>query len=456
MATRERKRNLILAIILVIIIILIIFIYILSNRKNILTKEPITLNIWHVYGEQTDSPLNELIDTFNNTVGNEEGINIQVSVVSDTNLIHDAILSSANKEPGASELPDLFISYPKTILAMPDKDIMVDFKDYFSEEELSEYIPEFVEEGMIDDKLIVFPVAKSTEIMFINKTLFDRFANETGASLEELNTWEGVFDLSKKYYDWTDNKTPNVAGDGKTFFVHDYHFDYTQVGVESLGESFFENDKIVFGDTFNKVWTSMADAASYGGIWLQDGHATGPIRTGDAIVSIASSASVLYYEDIVTYQDNSSEPIEVIARPVPVFENGKKMVMQRGAGFCLVKSNPERERAASVFVKWLTEPETNVKFVTSVGYMPVTQKAFDLLPEAIDSISNPKYQELYKAFVETQKDYEFYVPPKISAYLDYETKFEKYSRSLMRDIQSSSTDKEQLIKESIESMKDYF
>ena len=50
--------------------------------------------------------------------------------------------------------------------------------------------------------------------------------------------------------------------------------------------------------------------------------------------------------------------------------------MQRGAGICLTKSDPEREEAAAKFVKWLTEPEKNVQFVTSVGYMPVTEKAF--------------------------------------------------------------------------------
>ena len=54
--------------------------------------------------------------------------------------------------------------------------------------------------------------------------------------------------------------------------------------------------------------------------------------------------------------------------------------MQRGAGICLTKSDPEREEAAAKFVKWLTEPEKNVQFVTSVGYMPVTEKAFELLP----------------------------------------------------------------------------
>ena len=140
-------------------------------------------------------------------------------------------------------------------------------------------------------------------------------------------------------------------------------------------------DKIVYDTSeFGQVWEPYARAAIEGGIWLNEGYATEPLRTGESIVSVASSASVLYYEDIVTYSDNRSEPIEIIARPVPVFKNGGKLVMQRGAGICLTKSDPEREEAAAKFVKWLTEPEKNVQFVTSVGYMPVTEKAFELLP----------------------------------------------------------------------------
>lgn len=34
-------------------------------------REPVTVTIWHVYGGETESPLNDLIDTFNDTVGHE-------------------------------------------------------------------------------------------------------------------------------------------------------------------------------------------------------------------------------------------------------------------------------------------------------------------------------------------------------------------------------------------------
>lgn len=386
-------------------------------------EQPITLTIWHVYGGQTDSPLNDLIEEFNQTVGKEQRITVQVTSVTNTNTIHEGVLAAANGDPGASELPDMFVSYPKTVLAMPDEEILVDYRDYFPEEELSAFIPAFIGEGTIHDRLVILPVAKSTEVLFVNKTLFDRFAADTGVTLEDLDTWEGLYQTAALYAQWSG---------GKPFFVHDYHFNYLQVGVESLGESFFAADGISFSPAFSKVWEPYAEAALQGGVWLYGGYATEPLRTGDAIASVASSASVLYYSDIVTYSDNTSEEIEYIARPCPIFEDGEKLVMQRGAGICTVKSTPEREKAAMVFLKWLTAPEQNVELVTRLGYMPVTQETFDVyLPAAIEKLEDPKYRELYRAFLQTQEEYTFYTAPQREDYLSIETSFEEQVRLLL-------------------------
>lgn len=396
------------------------------------TKDPITVTLWHVYGGQTESPLNDLIDQFNETIGKEENIWVQVGSVTNTNTIHENVLASAFGDPGASELPDMFVSYPKTVLAMPDDTVLVDYCDYFTKEELDEFIPAFLEEGVIHDRLSILPVAKSTEVMFVNKTAFDRFAKETGADIEDLRTWEGLFAMSEQYAEWTDNKTPKILHDGKNFFVHDYHFNYFQVGVESLGENFFKGENLAFGPEFETAWEPYAKAALSGGVWLRSGYATEPLRTGDSIVSVASSASVLYYSDEVSYEDNTSEKIEIVAMPCPVFSTGEKMVMQRGAGICTVKSTPDKEKACITFLKWLTETRKNVEFVTSLGYMPVKQEAFDAcLPEAIKELSNPMYVSLYQAFLDTQENYTFYTAPQLDSYLELETRFEELVRQVL-------------------------
>lgn len=229
-----------------------------GQKKN---EDPVTVTLWHVYGGQTESPLNDLIDEFNETIGKEKNIRVQVGSVTNTNTIHENVLASAFGDPGASKLPDMFVSYPKTVLAMPDDTELVDYYDYFTEEELNEFIPAFLEEGVIHERLSILPVAKSTEVMFINKTAFDRFAKETGAKIEDLKTWEGLFAMAEQYAAWTDNQTPDIPDDGKNFFVHDYHFNYFQVGVESLGEISLRE----------KIWLSDRNFKQYGNL-MQKRH----------------------------------------------------------------------------------------------------------------------------------------------------------------------------------------
>ena len=206
-------------------------------------------------------------------------------------------------------------------------EVLVNYKDYFTDEELSAFIPAFVEEGTIAGKLAILPVAKSTEILFYNKTAFDRFAEETGADPSEFETWDGLYKLAEVYEDW--------CGGTKPFFVHDYHFNYFQVGVESLGESFFDEKGVCFGPAFRRVWEPYARAALKGGVWLQGGYATEPLRTGDSIVSVASSASVLYYSTTVTYADNTTEEVEIKALPCPVLRMVRSLLCREARGSVL-------------------------------------------------------------------------------------------------------------------------
>ena len=420
-----------------------------------------TITIWHVYGEQSDSPLNDMITEFNNTVGIQKGIAVKAMKVSDTNTIHEAVLKSDEGGPGTEQLPDIFVAYPKTVMAMKNNNELVDFKDYLTEEEIGAFSEDFINEGMIDGRLLILPVAKSTELLFLNKTMFDRFAEKSGASLDDLSTWDGLLNTSREYTKQT----------GKSFLAHDYFFNYFQLGMASRGNSIFTDNGLNLDKEFDEVWNPMAEAAVEGSIWLGSGYASEALRTGDAIASIASSAGILYYSDTVTYEDNTTEDMELIALPCPSYSSGEKLAMNRGAGLCLMKSDEKREEAAMTFLKWITAPENNVKFVTQAGYMPVTDDAFEnYLPDAIGSLQSPRYKSLYNAFIEMQKDYRFYTPPQYSFYLDKETWFEKNVRQILSEESSKyyseisdknnikDDEKSKLLKncvdESLESLKD--
>lgn len=46
-------------------------------------------------------------------------------------------------------------------------------------------------------------------------------------------------------------------------FVHDYYFNYFQVGAESLGEKFFQGDKLAFGPAFQTAWEPLAQGRAF-------------------------------------------------------------------------------------------------------------------------------------------------------------------------------------------------
>ena len=61
------------------------------SQQNVPSPEnPVTLTMWHVYGSQTTSPLNTVIDEFNRTVGKENGITINVASVTSSSAIDKA------------------------------------------------------------------------------------------------------------------------------------------------------------------------------------------------------------------------------------------------------------------------------------------------------------------------------------------------------------------------------
>ncbi len=383
-----------------------------SAKEPMNPKDTITLTMWHVYGSQTDSLMNEMITEFNRTTGKDNGVTITVTSVSNSDDIHTALVASAKNQPGAGSLPDIFVCYPKTAIEM-GTDLLMDWNDYFSEEEKSQYIPAFMEEGVIDDEQIIFPAAKSSEVMFINRTVFERFSKDTGVTLDDLVTWEGLFDASIRYAVWTDAQTPDVAGDGKAFLFYDMPFNYMQLSAHQLGEDLFSDKRIDFDSPIIKsAWDKFAQTAISGGINLGDGFGTSEMMIGETVANVASTASIIYFKDTVTYPDNTSEPLELISLPYPVFMDGEKSVIQRGVGLGALSGDKAHEEAAALFAKWFTEMHINTDFCIETGYMPVRQDAYEsLFAEKITQIDNPEFRSLFEAIAVMYRDYSFYTPP---------------------------------------------
>jgi len=220
----------------------------------------------------------------------------------------------------------------------------------------------------------MLPIAKSSEVFFINQTLFERFSTQTGVKISDLETFNGIFEAANIYYDWSN---------GQNFIQINDYYNYAYIGMKSYGSEFVINGQLQLeNEAFEKIWTPLAKAAIYGGICLEDGYAAARWKTIEIISNTGSTADILYQPDHVIYPDNTTEKISTLTLPYPVFTDDYSGVVYRGGGMFAVKSDDERKNyAAYIFAKWLTEKKQNLEFVTSSGYIPVTNDAYRFLSD---------------------------------------------------------------------------
>jgi multiple sugar transport system substrate-binding protein len=398
-------------------------------------KNPTTVTMWHNYGGVMKDTMVALIDEFNNTVGRERGIVISVTAIAASKEQNEKLSLIAEGVPGAPEMPDVVTAYPSMALTLKEAGLIAELDGHFTDAELDACLPRFIEEGRLPDgKLYVFPIAKSTEALFVNKTFFDRFAADTGVTLDSLATFEGIAEASVKYAEWTDAQTTDTPNDGKTFFTADSWFNVAQVGTAQLGGSFVGEGALNMGaETFNRIWDFTVPPALKGGYAVMDGYSSDYYKTGEIAACIGSTAGVLFYGDTVIYPDNTDEGIESIVLPYPVFEGGRKIALQRGAGMVVAKSTPQKELAAAIFIKWLAEPAQNMRFVSGTGYLPVTKEAFgEKMTGEIGSMENPTLKMLLEAAVKTYNEYDFIVAPNMPGFDALAGKYESDVKAAMQ------------------------
>lgn len=400
-----------------------------ADQNKLSAEQPTTITIWHVYGNQTKSPLNDAISEFNATEGKKQGVIVKITSLTNSTAIDKALIASANKEPGFAPMPNLFTAYPR-LLNMIDNKLFLDWSQYFTSEELAAYNSDFLREGYEGKALFVLPIAKSTDVLFVNQTLFDRFAAATGATLEQMRDFDKIFELCRRYHAWSG---------GRDMFQINEYYHYFHINMASFGKDFIQNDTANTRDPiFARIFLPMAKAAIAGGLCVEKGYASDRWVTAAIISNVGSSAGVLYNRDYVIYDNNKKESVTNICLPYPGFlaAGGKPMFPHRGVGLFARKSDNEKENlAAAVFAKWIGQKAHNLQFATNIGYLPVNQQALKELLANPQSITSPKHRQLYESQKLAADEYAYLYLPRSKNVSKIQFKVENVTRLILADAQ---------------------
>lgn len=368
----------------ILVLTLLVFLLLVGCSLKTTSAEktaPITLTLWHYYNGATKETFDNLVQTYNETRGQEQGVLVDAYAYKGVNELADAVFSSATKEVGSPALPDLFSSYSDNVYRLNELSVIAPLDAYFTKDALDLFRTEFLSEGRFDQEgsLKIVPVAKSSELLYLNATDFEPFAQASGVSLADLSTWEGLARTAALYYDWTDKQT-EAEQDGKALLGIDSFANFMMIASKQLGADMYQkvDGKTQFSltaDCAKKIWDLLyipylsGHYASIGRFRSDD------TKSGDLIAYVGSTASANYFPTQVEEKKDQAHPITCMVMPYPYFEGGDKVAMQQGAGMVVTKSDPRRERAAVDFLNWFTAPEQNLRFAVATGYIPVQNSA---------------------------------------------------------------------------------
>ncbi len=376
-----------------------------------------TITVWSYYNGDQLETFSKLVDEFNATVGKEQNITVEASSQGSVNDLETNVLAAAEGKVGAAEMPNIFSAYADTCYAVDQMGLVADLSGYLTDEEKAAFPESYLTEGDFDDNgtIKIFPVAKSTELLFLNDTDWQAFAVATGATYEDLSTVEGLVATAGKYYDWTDART-EAPDDGKALFGRDAMANYMLIGAKELGSTLFtvENGKMTVNlteDAARKLWENYYVPFVKGWFAGEGRFRSDDIKTGNVLAYVGSNSSATFFPAQVMVNDTESYDIDMTVLPSPKFAGGEDVAVQQGAGMVVTAGTEEEINASVEFLKWFTQPENNISFSVDSGYLPVTTAANDM--EAIKTSGlelSPKMERILSNAVQSVKNNTLYTP----------------------------------------------
>lgn len=340
--------------------------------------------VWTYYnGDQLES-FTSLVDQFNETVGAQKGIKVSTESQGSVNDLETSVLDSAEGKVGAAAMPNIFSAYADTAYALDQMGMVVDLAPYLTEEEKAQFVEGYLSEGDFGegDSIKIFPVAKSTELLFLNDTDWQAFADAADVRYEDLATMEGLTATAEKYYNWTDAQTA-APDDGKALFGRDAMANYMLVGAQQLGDTIFavKDGRMTVNferDVARRLWDNYYVPFVRGWFAATGRFRSDDIKTGNVLGYVGSSSSATFFPTKVTNDANESHEISLKTLPAPQFEGCEAVAVQQGAGMVVTAAKEEEVEASVEFLKWFVRAENNIAFSVGSGYLPVTRKANDM------------------------------------------------------------------------------
>ena len=356
----------------------------------------VTITFYHTMNQDLRKLVDDAIVKFNEMYPNITVLHSQVGN-------YDDVRDQIKNEITAGKQPNIAYCYPdhvalynsaKAVITLDNlinSKITVTHDDGtteilgFTDAQKNDFVDIFYDEGSVygDDYLYTLPLAKSTEVLYYNKTFFDKH------NIKVPTTWDEMEEVCRQIKEIDPKSIPLGYDSEANWFI---------TMCEQYGSGYTSLDKdnhYIFDNDTNQAFVKR----------FREWHQEGLVTTQEIYGSYTSGLFIKATNGVRSYMSigstggaknqvpGDSDPyFEVDIAPIPQVDPTKPKAISQGPSLCIFKDNNPQEVIASwLFVKYLT---TNVMFQANFssiqGYMPVIESVQDFAP--------------YKEFIESAED----------------------------------------------------
>jgi len=334
----------------------------------------LTLQIWHAFAGPAAEVFTRQVTQFNGS--NEWGIQVVPTGYGDYTSLFDAVGSALD----AGQSPDLVASLPEQTLTWTAADAVVDLAPYLADrtwgmnaETIADIPSIFLAQDNVGGKQLGFPAQRSARFLFYNKT----WAAELGFDNPPATSDEFRRQACAANAPFTKDSDPRNDSSGGWIIDTSWQSSYSWLlafdGAVADGSSYsFRMDPNLATLKFIKglrdshcAWLPLEPASfdSFGAFARRLALFVSA-DLGEVPQAAASMAAM-----------KNADQWELIPFPGPQ----KRVLVDYGPSYSVLKSTPERQLAAWVFIRWMLSSENQAEWVKSTGLFPLRTSVLDLV-----------------------------------------------------------------------------
>ena len=341
------------------------------------TTKPVTIKFYHSMGAGLREVLDDAIADFKLLYPN---ITIEHQSYGD----YDGVRDTIKQQIGVGDQPHIAYCYPDHV-ALYNEAAAVQTLDVFindsnvglTAEQQADFIKGALQEGAVfgDNKTYSLPLSKSTEVLYYNKTYFEKH------ELKVPTTWDEMEQVCRQIKALEGDKCIPLGYDSEANWFITMCEQYGSAYTSATGDHFlFDNEtNRAFVERFRSwhqeklVTTKALNSDAYTSN-LFVGSSTGGTRS---YMCIGSTGGTVYQQPKMV--DGKYE-FEVGCAQIPQINPADPKVISQGPSICIFKKADAQEVLASwLFVKFLTTDENfQAGFAIQNGYCPVIKSVIEI------------------------------------------------------------------------------